>query len=177
MFGRVPQPHVFHNFIVAHPTLEGDTIKSAIGIALCNEGPGIASDLFLNISVASHPGVRSQLQFETPDPQNWSGTWAFDRIVNLISKPGYRLPPEGRVQPLILQFRWSPPFDQDLEIRGVAGAGGAPPYRFTLHQTAAELTRVYGEYVRLDAAGQLNAARARALQQLLFGYQDDEETR
>lgn len=171
MFGRVPQPHVFHSYLVSRPGVEGEAIRSAVGIALCNDGPGVASDLFLSLMTVSHPGPNSGIRFETPDRENWMGTWAFERGVHLICKAGYRVPPEAQVQPLILHLSFAPPFESDLELKGIAGAGGAPPYRFSLRQTAAELDRVYGLYRELHEAGQLTEERARALQRLLMGHQ------
>jgi schlafen family protein len=170
MFGRVPQPHVFHSYLVSRPGLEGTAIKSAVGIALCNEGPGIASDLFLSVRMDSHPGRNSEIRFDPPDRENWTGIWAFERGINLICKAGYRLPPEAQVQPLILHLTFAPPFESDLEFKGIAGAGGAPPYRFTLNQTAAELGRAHTEYLQLHRDGRLTEDRARALQSILIGH-------
>lgn len=171
MFGRVPQPHVFHTYIVSEATLEGIHVKTSIGIALHNDGPGIAADLFLNVGLRSHPGPNCQFEFETPDNQNWSGTWAFQSRVSLICKAGYRLPPESQVMPLILKVRIAPPFEADLDISGMAGAGGAPPYRFEFHQSRDKLDRAHGAYRKLHADGRLTEERQRVLQQTLFGYQ------
>lgn len=172
MFGRVPQPHVFHSYIVPVSTVEGRVIKAGFGIALHNEGPGIASDLFLNVAMVSHPGPSSQIRFDPQDSENWTGIWAFSREINLMCKPGYRLPPDGKAQPLIMDLRFAPPFERDLTLKGIAGAGGAPPYRFTLHQSAAELTRAYNEYLNLHATGHTSEEQIRALQKILMGHQD-----
>lgn len=172
MFGRVPQPHVFHSYLVSRPEVSGTAIRSSVGIALYNDGPGIASDLFLSVTMLSHPGPNSELRFDPPDKENWTGIWAFERKINLICKAGYRLPPEAQVQPLILHITLAPPFENEMEFNGIAGAGGAPPYRFTLGQTAAELDRVYREYIQLHNSGQLTEERARALQTILIGHRE-----
>lgn len=172
MVGRVPQPHVFHTYIVSEATLEGIQIKTSAGIVLHYDGPGIAADLFLNVGLRSHPGPNWQFEFETPDNQNWSGTWAFQSRVSLICKADYRLPPESQVMPLVLKVRIAPPFEADLNISGIAGAGGAPPYRFEFHQSRDKLDRAHRAYRKLQGVGRLTEERGRVLQQILFGYQD-----
>jgi hypothetical protein len=174
MFGRVPQPHVFHSYIVSRPEVSGDAIKSSVGIALSNDGPGIASDLFLGLTMMCHPGPDTEIRFDPPDKENWTGIWAFERRINLICKAGYRVPPECQVQPLILHITLAPPFENDMEFAGIAGAGGAPPYRFRLAQTVAELDRASREYLELHRSGQLTEDRAHALQMILFGHRETE---
>jgi hypothetical protein len=174
MFGRMPQPHVFHSYVVARPKLEGIAVKSSVGIMIRNDGPGIASDLFVNATIYAFAGKNVRISFDVPDKQNWTGTWGFGRKVALISKPGFRLQPEAEVQPLLLDLTFAPPFEDQFEIRGIAGAGGAPPYRFKLHQTREELERAYDEYLSLERAGKLTEDRARALQQVLMGHHDPE---
>lgn len=172
MFGRAPQPRVFQTYIISEATLERADIKAAIGIALHNDGPGIAADLFLIVGITSHPGPNCEVEFETPDKQNWTGTWAFRSRISLICSAGYRLPPESQVLPLVLKLRFAPPFERDLSIHGIAGAGGAPPYRSTFDQSRDKLDRAYGAYRKLHGARRLTEERRRVLQQILFGYKD-----
>jgi len=172
MFGKQPQPHVFHSYVVSRPDVLGESIRSGVGVTLYNEGPGIASDLYLTVTMVSHPGSNSEIRFDTPDKSNWNGIWAFDRKINLISNPGYRIAPDTQVQPLILKMLLAPPFEDDLDLRGLAGAGGAAPYRFSLHRKAGDLDGAYREYITLHRAGTLTEERGRALQSILFGHKE-----
>ena len=55
MFGKRPQPHVFHNYILGLAVVEGTTLKFSVGIAACNEGPGIASDVYVTSMMHETP--------------------------------------------------------------------------------------------------------------------------
>jgi len=88
MFGRRPQSHVYHTYLLGVPEHEGDALKISFGIALHNEGPGIATDAFIVCTMEHLPGENSIIHFETPDRQNWTGGFEFGRRVSLISSVG-----------------------------------------------------------------------------------------
>jgi hypothetical protein len=123
MFGRRPQPHVFHNFILAIPSMRDNCLEIAIGLMVHNEGPGIASDIFAICRNESVPGGKCDVNIEVPDKINWSGNYGFNGQVSLISVPGYRLPPGSGAQPMIIKLKLEPPFDNELRIFGRVGAG------------------------------------------------------
>jgi hypothetical protein len=147
MFGRLPQPHVFHNFSIGRASVDEDSVTCSVGVIIWNDGPGIASDLFVNILVLSQPGDRCEFALDRTDPNNWSGVWSFGRHMSLICHPSYRLPPEARVQPLVLNLRIAPPFNAPIHIEGMVGAGSSPPYRFKLHQEPVRAQTIYEEFM------------------------------
>lgn len=143
MFGRRPQPHVFHHFSTGIPDLIDNVLKIGIGISIHNEGPGIASDIYCTCLSQHLPGVNSKMKFETPDTTNWSGNFAFGMQISTISAPGFRLPPGGFVQPLIIHLYLKPEFNNNLKISGSVGAGESRKYEFLLEQKAQIINEQY----------------------------------
>lgn len=156
MFGRVPQPHVFPYFTGGPGKAMGDAIACSVGIIIRNEGPGIASDLFANMLVVSFPEAPSSLGFVFPDPDNWTAALSFGRDLSIISKPGYRLPPEAQAQPLLLELRIAPPFRHSAEVQGMVGAGGTAPSRFTWHVDLETIKAAYDEFMLAARNGTLS---------------------
>jgi len=169
MFGRKPQPFVFINYTIGPAeVVDGGKIKVQAGFLFHNRGPGIAKDLFVNASIKSFPGDDSQLSFETPDLQNWTGGWSFGRFMSLISKPKLRLPPESHVQPLILNMLLHPPFNDGFEISIMCGSENATPMKSSLSCSKNNLTLIYKKFVKLDKEGKLSTKdRHQAAQEIL----------
>lgn len=160
MFGRRPQPNVFANYILAIPDVAGDHISVSCGISAYNDGPGVARDIFVVATLLSMPGPNCGLDFETPDPTNWSGNMAFGVRLSLISREGYRVAPETHVQPTILHIRFAPPFDNDLKIQILVGCDGGPPYRHSWENSAENIQAAFeaittGQVADLHDAAQL----------------------
>lgn len=143
MFGRRPQPHVFHQYIVGKPKLENNSLNITFGIAIHNEGPGIASDIFCTCLMQYLPGDDSQMKFELADISNWVGSLDFGRQASLISVPGYRLPPGGNAQPLIVHLSLTPPFNGLLKISGAVGSGESRRYDFVIERDANAILEQY----------------------------------
>jgi len=146
MFGRRPQPHVFHQFISAVPRLDGEELKLTFGVAVHNEGPGIASDIFALCRIEALPGPNCGVQFERGDELNWAGAWEFGQQTSLISKPEFRLPPGANAQPVIVHLLILPPFDGSLKISGTVGAGTSVPYHFTIATDSGVVKASYSEF-------------------------------
>lgn len=177
MFGRVPQPHLFHKFTVDKASVEDNGVVCSVGILVRNQGPGIASDIFVNLLVFSHPGDRCELNFDQTDRTNWSGIWSFGRHISLISQPSYRLPPEAHVQPIVMNLRLTPPFTEPIHIEGMAGTGTSPPYRFKLHQTPEKLTEIYSKFMSSYKDGTLTKEEISRFGIRVFGIEEDMEGR
>jgi hypothetical protein len=143
MFGRRPQPHVFHQFVFAQPDLEKDYLKISLGIQVYNEGPGIATDTFINCLMHDLPGSNCHMHFETPDEKNWSGNFAFGRKISIISNQGLRIPPTASSMPLILSFMFKPPFNGILKISGNVGSGESRRYEFIIENSADNIQEQY----------------------------------
>jgi hypothetical protein len=147
MFGRRPQPHVFHRFLLAVPELEGHHLKISFGLAIHNEGPGIASDIFSICRMESLPGPECQMAVDTPDRNNWTGSWEFDRQLNLISAAGYRLPPGANTQPMIVTLLLKPPFNAELRIFGRVGSGESRRYDFYIEASSDLIAQQYHIFI------------------------------
>lgn len=146
MFGRRPQPHVFHMFTIGPAELNNKTIIVKVGFMIGNQGPGIASDLFMNATMISIPGDNCELLFD-PDQNNWMGRFAFDRILNLISKPDIRLAPESFIQPFVMILSLAPPFSKGLTIEGNCGCGQSHSYKFKMEKDNSSIERLYNDYL------------------------------
>ena len=147
MFGRKPQPRVYHMYTIGPAILENQTIKTHTGLLINNEGPGIAKDVFINANIYSSPGPNCEIGFETPDLKDWSGGFSFGRFLYLISKNDVRIPPEAHLQPVIIRANFTPPYDKDLIIEITAGCEGAPPMKGKLYSTKKNIEEVYAKYV------------------------------
>jgi len=151
MFGRRPQPHVFQNYILAVPELVENALKISYGLAVHNEGPGIASDIFCTCLLHNLPGDNCDMRIETPDLTNWTGNFAFGVQTSLISVPGYRLPPGTTAQPLIIHLSLIPPFENVLKISGSVGAGESRRYEFSIEGSVQTIQEQYALFVEKAA--------------------------
>jgi hypothetical protein len=156
MFGRAPRPEVIVNYSVSRARIVGDRIEFSVGVHLVNAGPIVASDLFATVIAEESPGdgEPSTIAYNVPDRANWEGAIAFNVQIALITRPGYRIPPNARVQPLVLDFSLTPPFGEGIVISGICGASGGVPAMFRLEATMAEIDVAYRALiaVRDDAA-------------------------
>ena len=148
MFGRRPQSHVYHTYILGVPEHEKDALKIGIGLALHNEGPGIATDTFIICTLEYLPGENSMIHFETPDQHNWTGGFEFGRRVSLISSVGYRIPPGATAQPLIIQLTLRPPFIGKLRLTGRVGSSDSRRYEFVVEKTSKLIEKYYNAYMQ-----------------------------
>ncbi len=155
MFGRRPQPHVFPMFIAGLAELVNEKIKIPVGFMIANDGPGVASDLFMNALVLSVPGNKCDLSFDPADSVHWLGQFSFGRKISMISKGDVRLAPGSEFQPFVMNLLIAPPFSADLEIQVICGCGQSPQYKFTLGNNALSLDKLYKEYLEKKASGSL----------------------
>lgn len=157
MFGRRPQPSVFHMYSVVYPTILPDNpriIKADLGLQLVNAGPGIASDLFMTIRVSSIPGSNCDLFVEPTNREDWIA-WSFLKVeFSAISKNHIRLPPDTRIHPFVLSLRLAPPFSRKLKIQGLCGCGQSPSFSFRLENEPALIEKLYNDFLRSHEEGQ-----------------------
>ena len=168
MFGRRPQPHIFPHFILGVPKFENDVLKLSFGIAIHNEGPGIASDIFSICRFDSIPSAGNAYSIETPDRTNWTGMCEFDSKISLISVAGYRLPPLANVQPLIVHLGLKPPFDSELKIFVSAGCGQSRRYDFIINQTAQVIAEQYERLKNMNAMGHFSREEMQAVAEVIL---------
>lgn len=157
MFGRRPQPHVFHKFIIGPAELINEKeIKIQVGFMIHNQGPGIASDLFMNVMVISTPSDNCKLLFAPTDPNNWMGQFAFARQMSVISKPDVRLAPESFIQPFVMYLFLAPPYSKKLKIDGICGCGQSPSYKFRLENDSSTIDKLYNDFLDKSKKGLLD---------------------
>ncbi len=176
MFGRRPQPHVFHTYSIGPAKITGSRIHCQVGIMIRNEGPGIARDIFVNVLVASAPGPNCELKFDRPDANNWAGVWSFGRHISLICRPDFRLPPEAHVQPIVLDIDVAPPFNDRIEIEGMVGSSGGVPQRFRLFSAASDIEALYTRLITRPGHGEGASEDSKSFAAKLLGMSERERT-
>lgn len=148
MFGRRPQSHVYHTYMLGIPDHDNDSLKIDFGIAIHNEGPGIATDTFIICTLEHLPGENCTIHFETPDQKNWSGGFEFGRRISLISSMGYRIPPGATAQPLIIHISLQPPFIRNLKITGGVGSSDSRRHEFVIERSSKLIEKHYSAYMQ-----------------------------
>lgn len=144
MFGRSPQPVVFHRFGVmpATPFMREErmTVRVQFQVLLTNGGPVIAEGMYASMIFRSlaKDSIEAILQASAAghawhDPQNppqdrrWIQSNASIHDLSLVATPEYRLAPRGHAQAFVVNlfFPLDPRGDFSFEI--VSGCSGAPP--------------------------------------------------
>jgi len=143
LFGRRPQPHVFQMFTIAPARLDNDGVHFELGIMIHNDGPGIATDVFITLLVRSNPGPQSTLAFKPLDSKNWTGSWSLGRQLSLISNPDRRLPPSAHYQPVSIVAKMAPPFEAPLDVAITLGCSQSEPTRFSFENSADAIRQVF----------------------------------
>lgn len=151
MFGRRPQPHVFHMFTVSPASNDGQVLICEYGIVVTNGGPGIAKDLFFTAMILDALGERTTISWEIQDKTNWTGNFVFGRQISLMSNESVRVPPTAYLVPLTLRIELRPPFTERLYLKANIGCAGSPTMNIEFEKTAADVGGLYSEYfARLD---------------------------
>lgn len=146
LFGRRPQPHVFHHYLGSPAEWLDGRVMASIGLMITNDGPGVADDLFAVVTVTSWGGAGCSLQVQPGNQQFWYGNQEFGCRWSLMSRPGIKLPPGASLQPLTIEWIIAPPITQPLHIVGKVGSGASEPYEFELATNVERLTNVYEQY-------------------------------
>ncbi len=174
MFGKRPEPNVYPMFTLGPATITRDGIHIQLGIMITNEGPGIASDLFLNATIAKAFGDNSKLYFDPIDPADWRSQFAFGIILHVISKKDFRLAPDSFVQPVIINAVIKPPFESGLRINITCGCGQSPSYKFTLESSKEEIENAYKDYMEIDQRKSDERSARHDFTRIIFGLSEDE---
>jgi hypothetical protein len=133
MFGRRPQARIWHiwgTYPIVHTP---PTIAFDINFQLMTSGPGVVRDLYVGVRLpANYGGVNLAIEF--PDIQNWAGQNAYNQIISLVSKDGFKLAPGTVIAPMKLKFALAPPFNRPLSYEFTYGHAESP-----VHVVAATL--------------------------------------
>jgi len=155
LFGRRPQPYVYPMYTVAKIEIDAMHVKCGLGIALRNDGPGVAEDLFLTAMIRSFPGKTCSVAFDPPQLTHWDVIASYGRHVSVISKKYIRLPPDAQVQPLVVRATFAPPFEKAFRVVGQVGAASAPAFPFNLESSSEQVAAAYKESFERAAKGTL----------------------
>ena len=98
LFGRRPQPSIKHRYFVeSNPAIvRSGMVMTELGIVLRNFGLGIAEDVFINLSITSHPGQLCQIKFKPSEEREvWRGNLLLNQHMQMITRADVRLPPKA----------------------------------------------------------------------------------
>lgn len=152
MFGRWPEPNIMINFNVSPNSFNADdTVSGSVGFCLVNGGPGIAKDVFLCLTVIP-PSEEPRFVVDRTDMQNFTGTFSYGIHWSTISADNFKLPPDGKCQPLTLHYSLKPPFDRKLFVKLVFGAEGTPTQENIFEKTIDELKVIYDEAMKFKGS-------------------------
>ncbi|RJR31500.1 MAG: ATP-binding protein [Desulfobacteraceae bacterium] len=177
MFGRRPQPSVFHLFALGYPQIIGTeplSIKLELGLQVTNSGPGVASDLFMTAKIYSKPGENCELGILPQDQNIWTHWAAFGTYFTAMSKQETRLPPDAILQPFVLSLVLKPPFTKKVDIEGICGCGNAPSFKFRIKKVASEVHKYYFEICTLHMKGLLTREKMQEYQGTFWETEDDQ---
>lgn len=132
---------------------EDNCLKISFRLAIHNEGPGIASDIFTICRLVSEPGPNCQIHFEAPDSTNWTGQLEFRQQLSMITTPSFRLPPGANTQPIVVHIDLAPPFKNELRLTGSVGAGQSKKYDFVIGNTAQNIEHQYNRFQSCQSTG------------------------
>ena len=166
MFGRAPQSRLLQHYVVSQLVVKNGAVVFNVGLLIANAGPGIARDVYVNVS-HSGPGGPSSVVVRYSENRVWTSVTTFGGLHSLITQEGIRLPPESYVNPLAIDCALRPPFESALTIRGLIGASGSVPQRFELVASQTNLTARHGEMVGTE--GRHDKDVAVAFTSRLFG--------
>ncbi len=169
MFGRRPQPHVFHQFVQEVPVLQGDDLEMIWGLFIHNKGPGIASDIYALCEVHSKPGPNCNIRFNITERSIWTGGFEFGNRISLISVPGYRLPPGANTPSFAVNFSLKPPFQKNLKISGHVGSTETRSYFFTIENDVEVIREQYDIYKKKFHEGTLDEEEQHKIASLIIG--------
>jgi hypothetical protein len=133
MFGRRPNPNVYPLCTILSSSAGVDQtgfnyVQIEYAVSLCNDGPGIAEDLFINLDLASAPGEKCSIDFKRFDRTEWFVNYFPGRKVSLISRGGLKLAPNAHILPTPINMIFHPPFNEPLRITGNCGCSGSPTF-------------------------------------------------
>jgi len=169
----VPQPHVYVIFLNGPALVEGKKVKGEIHCVIRNGGPGVASDLFMNIEVGAPAGGSSQIAIQPADQQNWSIVRSFGYHFSFMAKDNVRLPPEAQLSTATIQYQLEKPFTSNLEMKIMTGAAGSMPHRYSCDRPPSRLDELYAAIISSWPHQELRDAASKRFSMNLMA---DEET-
>jgi hypothetical protein len=151
LFGRRPQPSVRNHYLVptAPTVIEVGVVRTHMGIALRNFGLGIAEDIFINLSLNSHPGRRCDIEFKPSEEREvWRGNLLLDQQMQMITRADVRLPPEADLLPMSLEITLRNPIENDFAFELLCGSAGGQPWRSQFKCDVESLVNAFDQFAK-----------------------------
>lgn len=155
LFGKRPQSHIIHQFLVNPITVINNSISIRVGIMLKNLGPGIASDVFITCMVWGGIGDNCEIGFDETDSTIWYGNFSLGMHLSLISKADLKLPPNGLWIPVTVNVTIAPPIDKKLSIQATVGCKNGRSSNFSFENTPTKIQELYEECLQKYANNEL----------------------
>jgi hypothetical protein len=143
LFGQRPEPYLFHNLVVS--TVEvtpAGGVHTRFVIHIVSDGPGIAKDLFLTM-LLWRPGGPSHIEVEVQTGNMFeSFQMGGGRHLTMYGRDSFKLPPGGRVSPLVLDLSLEPPFSDALSLEINYGCAGSATHQVKFRHDAQSLDQI-----------------------------------
>jgi Schlafen, AlbA_2 len=143
MFGKRPQPNIKHNYMIYPIKVERDRVRILIGFHICNDGPGVAENLFASTVLLSESGPHCSFQFIPSDHKKDFRLFKSHNCFSFIGDIDIRLPPGGWLEVAQIILDLTPPFTKQLKIEGTFGCSNAPPVRFFFENSSENIQSSY----------------------------------
>lgn len=165
MFGRTPQPSVYHNWICEPVIVEPGSrttyrARFSPTIVLHNSGPGMARHVYINFQLWP-PTSGMEISSEIKDTA-WTGETLAGMVVSGVAPESFRLAPGGHVTPVTFNFKIEPQFAGKFTFRVSYGSEKAPMTSIERIATADELEEIYAK-CRTAPRAEVNDIFANAL--------------
>lgn len=156
LFGRKPQPSIkTHWFSADRPELvERSAVKTELSVVLRNFGLGLASHVFCNVSVKSHPGRDCHIEFKpSPEQEVWSGRLVLNQTIQMMMRSGFALGPEQDAMPVSFDIILRNPLERDFILEGICGCAEGETHKFHFHSELSDIVNATDQMFRtpLDA--------------------------
>jgi len=155
MFGKRPQNRIVERWVLNSSNLEMQqtrvrTVCFDAFLGLRNEGPGMARELYLNVSW-SNLQLLSSLNFGQIHDGHWErsgGTAAQVSSYSSVSNDSYKLAPDFHIYLWNVSVRLSPPFESPFHIKLSYGTEGSPSTIREIRHSPSELEELYNNVIR-----------------------------
>lgn len=124
LFGRRPQPFVFHCWGHTPVNLAAGRAAFDIDFVLASRGPGLARDLYVNM-LLSGPSGGTEI-FVQPNEADWTIRRPDDLRTCLVSKDQVKLSPAAKLVAIKLKYYVEPPFESPNFYKFTFGHEGSP---------------------------------------------------
>jgi len=172
MFGKRPQPLIQASYQPLPADINPNRIRAYLNIYIENLGPGIADDLYFNLTIKPPPSKEGLFNISSKPPETWRDSIDMRTDSNykysVITKPEVRMAPEQSLGPISLAIQFISPFDNDFNLKGLCGCGQSAGFRFQLITETAKLERIFEETMVKQKAGELSKEDRRKCSRLIY---------